>query len=77
MCHFYIDEWQFVNKYTHNIGIKKIWAEPFGMSVAFVDDKSEGFIFNPVNSSIVKIPDLSTTTKGIVWESFEPEKVYH
>ena len=75
MCNFYIDEWQFVNKYKHSTGIKKIFAEPYGMSIAFIDDKSEGYIYNPVNSNIVKIPDMSPTTRGIVWEAFEPEKV--
>lgn len=75
MCHFYIDEWQFVNKYKHTCGIKKIYAEPYGMSIAFIDDKIEGFIYNPVNSNIVKIPDMSPNTLGVVWEAFEPEKV--
>ena len=45
------------------------------MSIAFFDENSEGFIYNPVNSNIVKIPDLSSTNQGIVWETFEPEKV--
>ena len=75
ICHFYIDEWQFVNKYKHSCGIKKIFTEPYGMSLAFIDDKSEGWIYNPVNSNIVKIPEMSTNTRGIVWEAFEPEKV--
>jgi len=70
LCHFYIDEWQFVNKYKHTCGIKKIYAEPYGMSIAFIDDKSEGFIYNPVNSNIVKIPDMSPNTLGVVWEAF-------
>lgn len=75
LCHFYIDEWQSVNKYKHDIAIKKIFAEPYGMSVAFIDDKSEGYIYNPVNSNTVRIPNLPTTIQGIVWETFEPEKV--
>ena len=64
-----------VNKYKHDIAIKKIFAEPYGMSVAFIDDKSEGYIYNPVNSNIIKIPNLPATTQGIVWETFEQEKV--
>ena len=75
ICHFYIDEWQFVNKYKHDYVIKKIFAEPYGMSLVLIDDKSEGYIFNPVNSNLIKIPDLPSTIQGIVWETFEPEKV--
>lgn len=44
------------------------------MSIAFIDDNSEGFIYNPVNGNIIKIPDLPSTTRGICWEAFEPEK---
>ncbi len=74
LSHFYIDEWEFVSKYTHATGIKKIFPEPFGMSIAFIDDASEGFIYNPVNSNVVKIPNMPATTQGLVWEAFEPEK---
>jgi len=70
-----VNEWQFVNKFKHDCGIKKLYSEPYGMSLVFIDERSEGFILNPVNSAIIKIPDLPNTTKGIVWESFEPEKV--
>lgn len=44
------------------------------MSLVFVDDKSDGWIFNPVNSNLIKIPDMPATIQGIVWETFEPEK---
>ncbi len=74
LCHFYIDEWEFVSKFTHSTGIKKIFSEPFGMSIAFIDENSEGFIYNPVNSNCVKIPNMPATTQGLVWEAFEPEK---
>jgi WD repeat-containing protein 19 len=46
------------------------------MSLAFVDDKSDGFIFNPVNGNLVKIPELPSTIQGIVWETLEAEKVF-
>ncbi len=75
MCHFYIDEWQMVNKYKHDTGIKKLFAEPYGMSVAFFDDKSDGFIFNPVNGNMIKIPGVPASgITGIVWETYQPEK---
>lgn len=77
LCHFNIDEWQIVSKFKHDNGIKKIFVEPYGMSVAFIDDKSEGFIYYPVNGNICKIPEFPNTIKGIVWETFKPEKVIH
>jgi hypothetical protein len=75
--HFFIDEWQIVDKFKHDTSVKKIFPEPFGMSLALIDQKNEGYIYNPINNnkSIIKIPDLSPTTIGIVWESYESEKV--
>lgn len=64
-----------MNRYKQSSGIKKLFAEPYGMSVAFIDESNDGYIYNPVNSTMVKIPDLPVTTTGIVWETYEPEKV--
>lgn len=72
--HFYIDEWQFVNRYKHDTGIKKIFPEPFGVSLVFIDDKNEGFIYNPINSTLIKIPSFPSSVSGIIWESYEAEK---
>lgn len=74
LCHFCIDEWQIVNKYKHDSGIKKIFAEPYGMSVVFFDEKSEGFVFNPINGVMIKIPNMPAIVTGIVWETYQPEK---
>lgn len=62
-------------KYKHDMGVKKIYPENYGMSLVFIDEKSEAFIYNPVNSSVVKVANFPTTINGIVWETFEPEKV--
>ena len=75
MCHFSIDEWTFVNKYKHSVGIKKIFSELYGMSVVFVDNNSEGHIYSPINNTIVKIENMSPNTLGIIWETYELEKV--
>lgn len=75
LCHFNIDDWLFVNKYKHNMAIKKVFPEFYGMSVAFIDHNGEGFIYNPISSSVVKIQNFPSTTKGIIWETFELNKV--
>lgn len=74
ICHFSIEEWQFVTRYKHDIGVKKLFPENFGMSLVFIDDKSEAFVYNPMNSTIVKISEFPTTISGVVWEMYEPEK---
>lgn len=63
-----------MSKYKHDSGVKKLFAENYGMSLIFIDDKSEAFVYSPVNSTVVKIPDFPTTVNGVVWETFEPEK---
>ena len=66
-----------ISKFKHERSIKKMFAEPYGMSLAFVDDKNDGFIFNPINSNIIRIPDLTPYVQGIVWDTDESEKVTH
>lgn len=74
LSHFNVDEWQFLNKYKHTVGIKKIFAESYGMSVIFIDNNSEGYIYNPINDTIIKIEGISPTTQGVLWETYEPNK---
>lgn len=64
-----------MTKYKHDIGVKKLFPEIYGMSLVFIDDKSEAFVYNPISSILVKIAGFPSTIHGVVWENFEPEKV--
>ena len=45
---FYLEDWAVVNEYRHTMGIRQVYPEVNGTRVVFVDERSEGHIFNPV-----------------------------
>ena len=75
LSHFNIDDWSFVSKYKHTCAIKKIFPEIFGMMLVFIDQNGDGHVYNPISSVATKIPNFSPTTKGVIWETFELNKV--
>ncbi|KAJ8298131.1 hypothetical protein KUTeg_024662 [Tegillarca granosa] len=72
--YFFIEDWQFVNEFRHVVGIRKLFPDPSGTRIAFIDDKSDGFIYNPVNDQLLEIPEFSTMIKGILWEYWSLDK---
>ncbi|XP_071786835.1 WD repeat-containing protein 19-like isoform X1 [Asterias amurensis] len=71
---FYVEDWQFVNEFRHLVGIRKVYPDPSGTRLVFIDDKSDGFVYNPVNDQILEIPDFSPTVKGVLWENWPYDK---
>ncbi|NXF19699.1 WDR19 protein, partial [Rhodinocichla rosea] len=72
--YFFIEDWQFVNEYRHPVSVKKVFPDPNGTRMAFIDDKSDGFVYCPVNDRVHEIPDFSPTIKGILWENWPMDK---
>ncbi|XP_037247297.1 WD repeat-containing protein 19 isoform X2 [Falco rusticolus] len=72
--YFYIEDWQYVNEYRHPVSVRKIFPDPSGTRLAFIDDKSDGFVYCPVNDRLYEIPDFSPTIKGILWENWPMDK---
>lgn len=50
-------------------GIKQIAPDNNGTRLLFLDDKGDGYIYNPVNDALLEIPFLPVSVKGFVWES--------
>ncbi|EHB16212.1 WD repeat-containing protein 19, partial [Heterocephalus glaber] len=72
--YFYIEDWQFVNDYRHPASVKKIFPDSNGTRLVFIDEKSDGFVYCPVNDATYEIPDFSPTIKGILWENWPLNK---
>ncbi|KAL3878608.1 hypothetical protein ACJMK2_030942 [Sinanodonta woodiana] len=66
--YFFVEDWSYVNEFRHVVGVKKLFPDPSGTRLVFIDDKSDGFVYNPVNDLLVEIPNFSTTVKGVLWE---------
>nr|CAB3267687.1 WD repeat-containing protein 19-like [Phallusia mammillata] len=65
---FYIEDWSQVNVFRHSVGIRSIYPDSCGGHVAFVDEKGDGFIYNPVNDSTFEIPSIPSNSRGLLWE---------
>nr|XP_054756020.1 WD repeat-containing protein 19-like isoform X1 [Lytechinus pictus] len=86
LMYFFIEDWQFVNEFRHVVGIRRIFSDPSGTRLVFIDDKSDGFVYNPVNDQTLDIPNFSPTIKNVLWENgfnykgvfvaYDDEKVY-
>ncbi|NXU72617.1 WDR19 protein, partial [Oreotrochilus melanogaster] len=72
--YFYIEDWQYVNEYRHPVSVRKIFPDPNGTRLAFIDDKSDGFVYCPMNDKLYEIPNFSPTIKGILWENWPMDK---
>ncbi|NXO83768.1 WDR19 protein, partial [Sitta europaea] len=72
--YFYIEDWQYVNEYRHPVSVRKVFPDPNGTRMAFIDDKSDGFVYCPVNDRVYEIPDFSPTIMGILWENWPMDK---
>ncbi|CAK6433228.1 unnamed protein product [Pipistrellus nathusii] len=72
--YFYIENWQFVNDYRHPVSVKKIFPDPNGTTLVFIDEKCDGFVYCPVNDATYEIPDFSPTIKGVLWENWPLDK---
>ena len=51
LYYFYMEDWNFVNEFRHVVGIKKIFPDHSGTRVIFIDDKCDGYVYNPVSQS--------------------------
>ncbi|XP_016278762.1 WD repeat-containing protein 19-like isoform X1 [Monodelphis domestica] len=72
--YFYIEDWQHVNEYRHSVSIRKIFPDPNGTRLAFIDDKSDGFLYCPVIDTVYEIPNFPPTVKCILWENWSMDK---
>ncbi|TSN95726.1 WD repeat-containing protein 19 [Bagarius yarrelli] len=71
---FYIEDWQSVNEYRHQVAVRKVFPDPNGTRLVFIDDESDGFLYSPVDSSLFEIPDFSSTITGVLWENWVNDK---
>ncbi|XP_069600695.1 WD repeat-containing protein 19 [Ranitomeya imitator] len=72
--YFYLEDWQYVNEYRHPVSVKKIFPDASGTRLVIIDEKTEGFVYCPLNDNLYEIPNFSPTIKGILWENWAMDK---
>ncbi|MFT7807501.1 WD repeat-containing protein 19 [Arapaima gigas] len=71
---FYIEDWQYINEYRHTVGVRKLFPDPNGTRLVFIDDKSDGFLYCPVHDLVFEIPSFSPTIQGVLWDNWAMDK---
>lgn len=72
--YFYIEDWNFVVEHRHMAGIRKVFPDATGAHLVFIDEKSDGYIYNSADDTVINIPDFSPTVHGVVWENWPLDK---
>ncbi|XP_026990682.2 WD repeat-containing protein 19 [Tachysurus fulvidraco] len=71
---FYIEDWQSVYEYRHQVAVRKVFPNPNGTRLVFIDDESNGFLYSPMDGSLFEITDFSSTITGVLWENWVNDK---
>ncbi|KAI6657490.1 WD repeat-containing protein 19-like [Oopsacas minuta] len=66
--YFYLEEWQLVSEYKHEVGVRLLAPDPSGTRLTLTDDKGDGYVYSPLDDSLVEIPNLGAGTKGVLWD---------
>jgi WD repeat-containing protein 19 len=69
--YFYIPEWVTLSgsEHRHEEGIKAIYPNAPGTRVIFKDNNNDAFLYSPVTSHVIKVPEFSQTCTKIMWDS--------
>lgn len=72
--YFCLDEWKIAVDYQHVVAVKSIYPNHDGVRCIFIDSKSEGYLYNPVNDTTLKIMNFPSGATGVLWELWHEEK---
>ena len=67
---FYLEDWQYVNEFRHVVGVRKIFPDPTGTKIIFIDDKSDGFIYSAVSTFILAFFFLFCCSYSYIFRCF-------
>ena len=51
--YFFLEDWKLVTDFRHSVGIRDIYSDQTGNHLVVIDEKSEGYVYNPVSLHIV------------------------
>ncbi|XP_012136571.2 intraflagellar transport protein Oseg6 isoform X1 [Megachile rotundata] len=55
-------------EYVHNNSIKEIYLDANGTQLCFIDNKLDVYVYNPMQETILQIPDCPDCIQGIIWD---------
>ncbi len=52
-----------------------MYPDSYGTRLVFTDDKSDAFLYNPINDTTIDVPDFPPSAIGLLWDMGPLEKV--
>lgn len=57
------------------IGISRLYPDPSATRLLLVDEKSDAYVYNPVNDVTIAVPQFNPSATGILWDYWPLDKV--
>ncbi|XP_015234608.1 PREDICTED: WD repeat-containing protein 19 [Cyprinodon variegatus] len=71
-----LEEMETLKCYSHSVGVRKVFPDPNGTWLVFIDDKNGGFLFSSANTAVscFELPDFSPTITGVLWDNWHADR---
>ncbi|KAK6619206.1 hypothetical protein RUM44_003588 [Polyplax serrata] len=66
--YFSIDDWKFATEFRHETGVKELYSDSSGTRLAFLDDKTNSYLYNPIIDECLLISDYPSPLSRIIWD---------
>jgi len=68
ITYFCLETFHQCTEFVHNNGIKELYLDANGIHLCFVDNKSDIYVFDPINEMVIAVPDCPDNIEGILWD---------
>ncbi|XP_033342026.1 intraflagellar transport protein Oseg6 [Megalopta genalis] len=68
IIYFCLELFNQCTEHIHNNGIKEIYLDANGTQLCFIDNKSDAYMYNPMQEIVFQIPDCPDCMQGIIWD---------
>ncbi|XP_076676074.1 intraflagellar transport protein Oseg6 isoform X2 [Andrena cerasifolii] len=66
--YFCLEVFNQCTEHVHDNGIKEIYLDANGTQLCFIDNKSDAYVYNPVQETVLPIPDCPDCIEGVIWD---------
>ncbi|KAL1115932.1 hypothetical protein AAG570_005427 [Ranatra chinensis] len=68
---FGLEDWKKLTECRHVSAIRALFPDSTATRVIIIDDKNEGYLYSPVNSSILALPNFPSSAVGVLWDQWQ------
>ncbi|XP_012288065.1 WD repeat-containing protein 19 [Orussus abietinus] len=68
IIYFSLEGFNNSTEFSHNTGIRELFLDANGTQLCFIDDKSDVYVYDPINENTFQVPDCPDSIEGIIWD---------